>query len=92
MLLFLFILDSEDVTKLERIYYNYKDEMYRKAYYFMKDKELSMDVIQTSIIKLSKHLDKINDVYSKESRAYILTIVKHVCLNILRKKQIVINI
>jgi len=79
------MLESDDRSKLQKLYDLYKDDMYRKAYYMVKDHQMAQDVMQTSIIRLTKHLAKIDEINSIKSKAYIMTIVRNLSLDSLKK-------
>ena len=60
MLIFAMLVSSEeDRTKLEQIYIKYKKLMYYIAMDILKDTHESEDVVQNSIIKTAKYIEKI---------------------------------
>ena len=65
MLIFAMLVSSEeDRTKLEQIYIKYKKLMYYIAMDILKDTHESEDVVQNSIIKTAKYIEKIEEVTS----------------------------
>jgi len=80
------ILDDVSRSKLSQIYDLYKDDLYRKAYYILKDHQLAQDVMQSAIIKISNHLHRIDEIDSVRTKAYVLTIVKNLAIDVTRKK------
>ncbi len=88
MLVFLMTIEnnqSKDI--LENIYLKYHKKMYYIAYEVLKNEHDAQDVVQTSIIKLLKYIDKINDVECNETKSLIATIVRHTAIDLYRKKK-----
>lgn len=88
MLIFAMLVSSEeDRTKLEQIYIKYKKLMYYIAMDILKDTHESEDVVQNSIIKTAKYIEKIDDINSNKTKHLIVTIVKSTAIDIYRKNR-----
>jgi len=88
MLLFLTIaMDEEQRDQLESLYIKYRKPMYFTAYEILKDPEEAKDTVQTAMIKLTKHLHKIKDVKSDETKAFILITTRNLAINAYNRKR-----
>ena len=73
--------------KMETIYELYEQKMFMTAYIILQDYQLAEDAVQEACIKLSKHLDKLDDITSTKSRNYIFLTTKDISIDIYRKNQ-----
>lgn len=88
MLIFLqVIVDSDVRNKLETIYCLYNKEMFYVAYNILKDAHEAEDVVQTTILKLVDHLDKIEDVETYSSKGFVLMVSKNIARNIYKRRK-----
>ena len=88
MLLLLFTLyDEKTRTKLEDIYHTYRKTLYIIAYSILKDHHEAQDVVQETIIRIANHLDKVEIVDSKKTKAYLSIITRNLSINIYNKKK-----
>ncbi len=88
MLLFLVqVTDEKFRTKLEELYITYHRDMYITAYSILKDYYLAEDIVQDAIIRVYKNLDKISDLKSKKTRAYLLIIVRNLSFSEYNKRK-----
>ena len=86
MLFLLVISDPERRDKLTELYQKYKQDVFIKAYSILKDRELSEDMVHDTFIRVCKHLDKIEDIYSNRTRSFLVIIVKNLCIDYIRKR------
>lgn len=56
------------------------------AYSLLKDYQLSEDAAQEALIRLSKNVDKIDNINSNASKNYIYTVTKNEALKLLKEK------
>ena len=70
--------------KLEEIYGRYRRDMYVTAYSILRDSQAAEDAVQNAMINIQRHIDKISDVECKKTRAYIVIIVRNLCLDSLK--------
>ena len=58
--------------------------MLKVAYGITRDKHLAEDAVQESFLRISKNLERLEDIYSPETRGYILTITRNASLSVLK--------
>lgn len=88
MLTFLLVIeDAETRTKLEQLYKLYHKEMYLVAYRILNNSQDAQDVAHTSVIKLEKYLEKIQDIYCNKTQYLIVTIVRNTAIDLYRRKK-----
>jgi RNA polymerase sigma-70 factor (ECF subfamily) len=92
ILLLTYITDPEKRNRLETLYNLYHRDMYITAYAILKDHHDAEDVVQSAIIKLTRNLDKISDLYCNKSRAYIVITVRHLSLDTIKHKKKTIHL
>lgn len=90
MLLLFTLYDEKTKSKLEEIYYTYGKTLYIIAYSILKDHHEAQDVVQETIIRIAGHLDKIEIVNSKKTKAYLSIITRNLSINIYNKKKKII--
>jgi len=84
--LFAASLNNEDNrSKVEKIWGLYRGLMIYEARRILNDSALAEDAVQESFIKLIRYLEKIDDITSHETKAYIVSIVRSICIDMLRK-------
>lgn len=83
----LMINDKETRAKLERIYIHYHKDLFVTAYSILKDYQEAEDVVQKMILKLHNTLDKITEIKSKKTRAYLVTIVRNLSYDAFNRKK-----
>lgn len=74
-------------AKLEKVFELYEKPLTYFLYSTLKDKYLLEDAIQETFIKLLKHIDKLDDLESSKSKAYIFTIARNSAIDLLRKRK-----
>lgn len=88
MFLFLALLDSqEEQEKFTEIYEHYRHFMWYVANQKLQDAQLSEDAVQEAFFALTRHLDKVKDVYGPGTKKFLATIVRSKAVDILRKLQ-----
>lgn len=88
MLLLMMARDTpEDKSKFEKIYGKYKDVMYYAAYGILGGQYEAEDAVSQTLFKLISHLEKIEDVDSKKTEAFIVTITEHTAIDCYRKRK-----
>lgn len=88
LITFISMLDTdEDKDKLTKIYEKYYGTMLSVAKSILFDTALAEDSVSESIIAILKNLDKITDVSSHKTRAYIVIIVRNCSINLLNKQK-----
>ncbi len=87
MLLFYLSLieNEEDKSKFERLYYDYRKLMKYIATDMLHDEFLAEDAVHEAFIKLTRHIGGVDENDSHKTKAFIVIIIKSVCLDMLRK-------
>ena len=87
-MILVFTFSSErERDKFEYIFQTYKKLMLHKAYSILHDYMLAEDAASEAFIRIYKNLYKIDDPTSKQSIAFIITIVKNVALTMLQREK-----
>lgn len=81
-------IETEDRTKLEMIYMKYYKEMYYTAMGVLNNTDDAQDAVQSSILKISTYIKKIDEVNCNKTKHLIITIVRNTAIDIYRYKQI----
>ena len=83
------MIDSEnDKRKFVILYEKYKYLMLKVAFDVLKDNYLAEDAVHEAFIKVSKNMEKIGDVDTRETKRYLITITKNATIDIYRKRSI----
>ncbi len=77
--------DNDNKTKLERLYYKHRNQMYWVAYRILSDKELAEDAVSESFYRIIKHLDKIDEKDSTKASGFLITVCRNVAIDIKKK-------
>lgn len=86
MLILMTAIDTpEDKLKFEKIYSKYKDVMYYAAYGILGGQYEAEDAVSQTLFKLIRHLEKIEKVDSKKTKAFIVAITEHTAIDCYRK-------
>ncbi len=89
---FLEIKKQDNRTKIERLYYAYRDIMYTVAYNILKDRYLAEDAVHESFIRVINNLHKINENDCHKTKSFLIIICRHVSYDIYnRNKNIELN-
>lgn len=87
MFIYLSLIDSyKDKSKFMKIYDKYKNLLFHVAKKILKDNNLAEDALQEAFIRIAKNLHKINEVSSPETKGFVVIIVKHVSISMLKDK------
>ena len=88
MLIYLQIVETaEERSKLEAIYTEYRDMMYRVAFSVLHNREDAEDAVHYAFVSLAENIIKISDVNCPKTAGYIVTIVENKAIDIYRRKQ-----
>lgn len=79
--------DPVGKTKFEALYIKYRGLMYHVAYQLLRNEPDAEDAVQQSFLSLLRNLDKVQQVDSSETRAYVTIIAEHKAIDIIREKQ-----
>lgn len=88
LLFYLSLIESEEnKSKFERLYYKYKNLMKYKAIEILNDEYIAEDAVHEAFIKLTRHLDGVDENNSHKTTSFLVVIVRNVCYDILRKQK-----
>lgn len=86
MISFLNLLDTQaEKNRFKELYDKYKDLLYWIALKKVHNTEDAEDCVQETFFYVAKNFDKIDDVYSKRTKAYLSTIVTGFAIDIYNK-------
>ena len=69
----------------------YSGTMLKVAYGITRDKHLAEDAVQESFLRISKNMERLEDIHSPETRGYILTITRNTSLSVLKVRTGITN-
>jgi RNA polymerase sigma-70 factor (ECF subfamily) len=72
-------------NKFEYLYSKYKDLLFYKSWEILHDYMLAEDAVSEAYIRIFRNLDKIEDVDSPRSAAFMVTIARNCALTLLGK-------
>lgn len=75
---------ENDKEKLRLLYGKYKNRMYITACKVLSDPQRAEDAVHDAFIAVSKHLEKIDDIDSVKTGAYMIKAARSRALNIVR--------
>ncbi len=75
-------------TKLENLYYTYRQSMFQEAFSILEDKSLAEDAVSESFVRIINNLNKIECDNSPRTCNFLLTICRNVALDIYRKRKL----
>lgn len=88
LIFYLSLLDNdEEKSKFENLYYEYRSLMKYIAFGILKDDCLSEDAVHNAFLKLSGHLDKIDEINSDRTKGFIVKVVENISKDMYRKRK-----
>lgn len=89
MLLFYLSLieNEEEQSKFEKLYYEYRHLMKYIAFDILKDNQLAEDAVHNAFIKLSNHLNKIDEISCHKTKSFIVIVIESVAKDMYRKRK-----
>lgn len=72
--------------KLEQLYETYYTSIWYAALGYLKDPQLAEDIVQETFIKVSEHLSCIQEINSKMTKYFLITIAKNKSIDYIRKR------
>ncbi len=91
MLFFLSANEDEYIrNKIEEIYDLYYKILFFTAMDILKDSHEAEDTVQSAMIKIYEHIDKINDIKCNKTKGFLVIIVRNLAINAYnsRKKRV----
>ncbi|MGN0294070.1 MAG: RNA polymerase sigma factor [Lachnospiraceae bacterium] len=78
--------DQTDQEKLSELYKTWFQPLWYVAFGYLKDLQLAEDMVQETFIKVSEHLSDIQDVHTKMTKYFLITITRNKCIDYIRKR------
>lgn len=92
MLAFIQVIEDEGTrNKLENIYMLYHKKMFAVAENIIRDSHEAEDVVQDAILKISNHIEKINEINCKKTESLVVTIVRNLSIDAYRLRKKVVR-
>ena len=89
LMLYISMIDgSEEKRKFEQLYLAHKQTMYYVAFSILKNAQDAEDAVHKAFLRLMVRIEKINDVYGRETRSYLVVITQCAAIDIYRKRKI----
>jgi RNA polymerase sigma-70 factor (ECF subfamily) len=93
MFIFLSLIDNEqDKRKFEILYSLYYKRMFYVAKNILHDVHEAEDALQNAFISLAANIDKVDDISSKSTLSFVLTVERNAAIDLLRKRDAIIYI
>jgi len=87
MLIYLQMIEtSEEKSKFEIVYTQYKDYMYRVAFAILNNPQDAEDAVHYAFVKIAENIKKINEPVCLKTKGFIVTIVRNRAIDVYRKK------
>ena len=81
-------ISEPDKRLVEQLFIKYYRLMLYVANGILKDPNLAEDAVSDALLKIIRHREKLRDVFSQQTRAYIVNIVRTTSLDVIRKSNI----
>lgn len=78
-------------TLVEEIYYKYKSLMYTVSFSYLHNVEDAEDAVHEAFVRIIKNITKIEDADCTKTKAFVVTVVKNISIDILKKKKPIID-
>lgn len=78
---------EEEKSKLEKLYYEYKELMKHIALDILKDDGYADDAVHEAFIKLTRHLKGIDEIQCHKTKTFIVIIIRSVSFDMLDKEK-----
>lgn len=85
LLFYLSLLETEqEKSKFEKVYYIYRKLMKYIAFDILRDNSLAEDAVQEAFIRLTRHLNGIEEIDSHKTKSFIVIVIKSAAIDLLR--------
>lgn len=74
-------------TKVEKLYYTYRNFMYDEAYAILNDQSLAEDAVSEAFVRIIKNLDKIKIENSSHIRNFLVIVCRNIAIDIYNKRK-----
>lgn len=88
MLIYLQMIETpEDRSKFEIIYEEYRNMLYARANYILRNDLDAEDATHQAFLKIAENIKKISDPKCPQTKSYIVIILEHCAIDIHRRKK-----
>ena len=90
---YLSLLDTEEEkSKFEQLYLTYRQDMYKIAYYILKNEFESEDAVHEAFMRVIKKLTNISEINCPQTHAYLIIIVRNIALKMAEENNKTISV
>ncbi len=82
---------EEERNIVERLYNNYEQKMFKVAYSILDNEQSAEDAVHEAFLRIIKNISKYFFDFGKKTEAFLVIIVKSVCLDMLRKDKRIVH-
>lgn len=91
--IYLSLVDTPQEQKLiEEIYFKYKSLMYTVSFSILHNVEDAEDAVHEAFIRIIRNISKVENADCTQTKAFVVTIVKNLSIDMLKKKKPIIDI
>jgi RNA polymerase sigma-70 factor (ECF subfamily) len=88
MLLLLSLLENEDEkSRFIELYEEYRSLMYFTSFKILNNEKDAEDAVHEAFLRVIKHFEKISEIKCPKTRAYLVTIVENISIDMYRVKK-----
>lgn len=73
-------------SKMEHLYDEYERLLYSVAFSYLHDSYKAEDAVHDTFISIVNRLDSINEIKCPRTKAFLVTIIENICINMLTRK------
>jgi len=77
----------EEQSKFETLYRQYRGLMFHVANQMLSHPQDAEDAVHTAFMKVAENIRKVDEAVSARTKAYLITIVEHQCVDMLRRRK-----
>lgn len=78
---------TEAQKKLTRLYEEYRQLLYAVAFRILQNSKDSEDAVHETFLRISDHLEKINEEECHKTKAFLVTVTKHISYDLCRRRK-----
>lgn len=87
MLIYMLMIDSsDDQSKFEKLYNEYKGLMFYVANNILHNEQDAEDAVHHAFVKIAENIEKIEETVCPKTKGYVVTIVENRAIDLYRKK------
>ena len=88
MIVYLQMIETpEEQSKFEVLYCHYRGLMFHVANRMLDHAEDAEDAVHTAFMKVAENIRKVDAPVSGRTKAYLITILEHQCIDMIRKRE-----